>query len=75
VGKLAGTGGFDFALVFAQFGWNPSEAESLVEFFFGGDGSELFAFFDAVFREGEAFGEGEFAQSNVVGFGAGEVLQ
>ena len=67
--------GFEFAAVFAEFGGHPGEVEGLVDFFFGFSGDEFVAFKQAPFIEFEAFFDGAFAEFDVVGEAAGEVLE
>ncbi len=52
LGEAVGEGGFEFAVVFAELGGNPVEAEGGVDLFFGGSGDE-----SAVFDLGEAYSE------------------
>src|SRR6185312_2830628 len=68
---------FDFAVVLAEFGGNPLEAEGLVDIVFGGSGYDG-AVIDAgqgVLVERVAALEGALADGYVVGLGAGEVLE
>ena len=70
-------GGFDFAEVFAQLGRHPVHAEGGVDFFFGGGGDDgaIVEAGEGPLAEGVAHLESALAQRDVVGLGAGEVLQ
>src|SRR5579883_100445 len=76
-GKAVLLGGLDFAVVFAQLGRNPVEAQGGIDFFFGSTGDEgaVIHAREGVFAEGVSAFEGTLANGDVVHFGAGEVLQ
>ena len=76
-GQGVGRGGLDLAVVLAQLGRNPVEVEGLVDVLLGGCGDDG-AVVDAgqgVLVEGVAALEGALADGDVVGLGAGEVLE
>ena len=77
LGRLWASGGFEFAGVFAELGWDPVDAEGGVDLFFGGSGDEgsVFDLGEGVFAEGVAALEGALAGGDVVHLGAGEVLE
>ena len=72
-----GGGGFEFAAVLAQFGWDVVEVECVVDGFFGvgGDDDVVFEAEQGVLGQGEAALDGALAEGDVVMLGAGEVLQ
>ena len=72
-----GSGGFQFAAVFAELGGDVVKVESVVDLFFAfrGDNFVIFQAEQSVFAEGEAAFDGTLAQGYVVHLAAGEVLE
>lgn len=70
-------GGFDFAEVFAHLRWHPVHLEGCIYLFFGccGDGGLVVEASERPFAQGVAHFEGALAKGDVVGLGAGEVLE
>ncbi len=77
VGEGVGGGGFEFAGVFAQLGWDVVEVEGVVDVGFGcgGDDDVVFDAEESVLVQGEAAFDGALAKGYVVHLGAGEVLE
>ena len=67
--------GFDLAPVFAQFRFDVAQSDGGVDLLFTFTRDCFVPFEDAVFVEFESLVDGDFAQSDGVAFGAGEVLE
>ena len=76
-GRVWVGGGFEFAAVFAELGWDVVEVEGVVDLVFagGGDDGVVFEAEEGVLVEGEAAFDGALAEGDVVHLGAGEVLE
>ena len=75
VGEGCG-GGFEFAAVLAEFGWDVGEVEGVVDGFFGLGGDDLVVFEaeQGILGEGKAAFDGSLTERYVVVLGAGEIL-
>ena len=76
-GRVWVGGGFEFAGVFAEFGWDVVEVEGFVDLLFvgGGDYGVVLDAEEGVLVEREAAFDGTLAEGYVVHLGAGEVLE
>ena len=75
VGQGVRAGGLDLAAVFPEFGGNPVKADPFIDFLLRPSRQPSGAPVEPVLVNLPPFGEGDFAQLDVVGLGAGKVEQ
>ncbi len=75
LGERALGGGLDLALVLAQLGRDPRQAELVVDLLLGAAGDPLVPLEETIFVELPTAFHGPFTQADIVGLGAGEVVE